>query len=1196
MSTVRLPDEDARRLAQRELERPVAVEAGAGTGKTALLVARIAGWCVGPGWGRNATGGRETAAVARAVLDRMVAITFTEAAAAEMAARVATALDLLAAGGRPQGFDPDPELLPGDAGTVGRRARLLIEEVDRLRVHTIHAFCQRLLRSYPLEAGLHPRFEVDGDGRAVAEVVAEAVEATLREGAATAGPAWRRLAAVGCGPSRVAAALEALVAEGLQSDDLEVDPFDGESARLRRMALEDALDWFTEVEGGSFRSLRRSPRSAATRVALDRLAAGLTALPTAAGYRELAAACRQVDDDAVKRLREWSRAAFNRSEEEVLGGRAAEAADAAGQVLLVLAGLRSLAVEELGAAREVLAPLLRAVRSRLDAAGVVTYDDLLSRTLRLLEGSPGVRSEVRRGLDQLLVDEFQDTDLVQCRIVEALALDGAGDGPRPALFVVGDPKQSIYGWRRADLAAYQTLVDRVVAAGGARVSLTANFRSVAPILEEVERLVAPVMVPEPHVQPPFERLEATFERIGSSGFDRPPWSAVEHWVGWGVDPESGRPDPAVGRSDDAVAREAIAIAADLRRLYDEAGVAWGDVAVLLRTTGSQETLLDALRAYGVPHEVTREREYYRQREVVETASLVRCVLEPGDALALLAVLRSDLVGVPDAALAPLWDAGFAARMAEVASPGDDAVAAALTCLDGIVLEAAQGGLPGWRDGLRAGVEMIAALRAVERSEPPDRFVAALRRLSCAEVTAAARYLGDVRRARLERFFDELDAVMEETAGSPAAVARFLRRAIVEGAESRLPPEPAAQEADAVRVMTVHAAKGLDFEHVYLAQAHKRSGAPPGCPVLELGERSAGREYALLGWPTPGMEAARARAARRAAAETVRLLYVAATRAKQRLVVSGWCADAGREVPPEAADCFGGLVARRADRGQVEACAGRGTARWPDAAAGVQWRLPALEPAAAPAAWMEPPVAAADVVASFGRDAERLAARRESAARRSARPLTGRMSEEAHRALDLGGRDAAAPGPRFAPPRDTAGAAAAVGTAVHSLLEELDLDAPLAPQVVARRAATLDRAAAELDGESAAAARERAADLVDRLLEGGCLERLARIAGGILGREVPLVAPAAPDEAALAAALGSVDLVYRDPVDRRVVVADFKTDAVSDGTSVAERAARYAPQLGRYADTLQRALDLEERPRTELWFLQTGAVVEVPEGR
>ena len=162
----------------------------------------------------------------------------------------------------------------------------------------------------------------------------------------------------------------------------------------------------------------------------------------------------------------------------------------------------------------------------------MTFSDLLRRAEGLLASSPGVRREVVAGIDHLLVDEFQDTDDVQCRLVESLALSG-DPASRPSLFIVGDPKQSIYAWRSADLAAYDAFVDRVVDAGGVTVDLVRNFRSVTPILDEVERLVAPVMRQEPGIQPAFQRLEATDERRDVPG-DRPegPWKTVEHWVTW----------------------------------------------------------------------------------------------------------------------------------------------------------------------------------------------------------------------------------------------------------------------------------------------------------------------------------------------------------------------------------------------------------------------------------------------------------------------------------------------------------------------------------------------------------------------------------------------------------------------------------------------------------------------------------------
>ncbi|MBD3854906.1 MAG: UvrD-helicase domain-containing protein [Acidobacteria bacterium] len=266
----------------------------------------------------------------------------------------------------------------------------------------------------------------------------------------------------------------------------------------------------------------------------------------------------------------------------------------------------------MAAARAVVAPLLEVLQRRRSAAGLVTFSDLLRRAERLLADSPGVRREVVAGIDHLLVDEFQDTDDVQCGLVEWLALTGK-PAARPSLFIVGDPKQSIYAWRSADLAAYDAFVVRVVDAGGVTVDLVRNFRSVTPILDEVERLVAPVMREEKGIQPRFQRLEATGDRREVPGIDHPEWMTVEHWVTWprgeeGVGPEKG------SSSRTTSALEAGALAADIRRLHDQGVIEeWSDVAVLLRVTTAQEELLKAFREVGIPYEVARERDYYRQR-------------------------------------------------------------------------------------------------------------------------------------------------------------------------------------------------------------------------------------------------------------------------------------------------------------------------------------------------------------------------------------------------------------------------------------------------------------------------------------------------------------------------------------------------------------------------------------------------------
>ena len=701
------------------------------------------------------------------------------------------------------------------------RAKALSEESHRLVVSTIHAFCQRLLATYPLEAGIHPRFEVDADGTRIEALAEEAVEEALRN--LDADPnrgSWEELAVEGVSPVRIVEALVELVEAGVGPDLFRDDPFSDSTVVAARLRL--AVEDFRSALGDRLDGLSAEV-IAATRDVPEALAAVTAEGAAVPSMDELEAAAAAVDSRVVGRLKEWSRLRFKKTEGRRLEGVEHGVAAAAGRLAAVLGPLADLRRTQLTAARSVVGPLLEIVQNRRNAAGLVTFADLLRRAEALLGNSPGVRREVVAGIDHLLVDEFQDTDDVQCRLVESLALSGDRER-RPSLFIVGDPKQSIYAWRSADLAAYDFFVRKVVKAGGITVDLVRNFRSVTPILDEVERLVAPVMRPEQGIQPPFQRLEATDERRGVPGVDEGRWKTVEHWVAWplgddGVAPEKGNSDRLT------TALEAAALAADIRQLHDEAVISrWGDVAVLLRVTTSQEDLLAAFREAGVPYEVARERDYYRQREVVEMAALIRCVLEPTDALALLTVLRSDMVGVPDAALAPLWDAGLPGRMARLTTPGSADAGAVIASVEA-ARSAAPSGLPGgdslpnWADSVTTAVEIIAELRLSLREDPPDVFVEKVRTLWLAEVTAAARYLGGFRRARVDRFLADLEETLVAGEGGDAELARFLRQAVETGKESRVPVPPDL-ETDAVHVMTIHRAKGLDFEHVYVAQVHK----------------------------------------------------------------------------------------------------------------------------------------------------------------------------------------------------------------------------------------------------------------------------------------------------------------------------------------------------------------------------------------
>ena len=1169
-------DADARRLAQTEFERPLVIEAGAGTGKTALLVARVVAWCVGPGWLRHADRGTSDA-VARRVVERVVAITFTDAAAAEMAERVARALSDLASGKTPVGVDRPLLQVENDA-ELAMRARALADEVHRLQAQTIHSWCHHLLRAFPLEAGIHPRFEVDSDGTKVEEMVAEAVSDGLRalsEGADSTD--WETLAVAGVMPVDLAEAAQMLVSGGVSTDVLNDDPCAPDAVAVVLAELNGALDAMTAA--GLDALAGAGSKTGRVGAALVRLRSDLAAA-TAENPVTVAQALDRLENEVRERLRDWAKGKLTKTESG-LASSAVALTESSAVLSPLLQGLRGFAPAEMAAARRVLAGIVGTVTGRLARSGTATFDDLLRLAAGLLESSDGVRREVRAGIDQLMVDEFQDTDDTQCRMVRSLAL--MGEEPGPGLFIVGDPKQSIYGWRRADLAAYDSFITEVKGAGGLVRPLVQNFRSTQTILDEVRRLVKPTMVKKEGIQPVFQHLEATDDRRTDIGFAKGHWTPVEHWVARPAAPEGDGLQPKV-KVDDANAIEAVAVADDISRLLDDGGVEPKDVAILVRSTTSLEPLLDALRSAGVPFEVARERQYYQRREVVETAALVRSVIDPADQLALLTMLRSDAVGVPDAALAPLWDAGLPAAMARIDAWDSDSLVELNACIDRAVVAVPEDlpgpdALPRWPVALRIAARTVGFLRQAIGAQPPDVVVERLRTLWLNEATASARFLGRFRRARLERFFAELEGALGSDDGSLASVARMLRRAVDEGREPRAPGDPDVA-ADAVHVMTIHGAKGLDFEHVYLCQIHKGDPGGFGGSKVELRPGPDGLEYRLFGWPTPGFGAADRLRHERERAERVRLLYVATTRAKNRLVVSGrWQSD-GEPVSAEEAGSFEDLVGHRVPLGGLEDQVRESDWRRSEKDRPVQWVLPALDPDRGGASGKTSSSRGPYDLGRVRREADLLARRRTEATARSALPVSAAASS-----LVRGPSGA----PTGADERALGQAAAAAGTAVHRLLETIDLESDLAAQIEQRRDEVLDWAAAESEG-SADLARRRAAEVLEGLLAGRCLATLAARASDVVARELPLLVPAGGHDPAVSVILGVADLVYRR--NGRVVVADYKTDALRDDAEIAARAEHYRPQLDLYARAVGQALDVAEPPVAEIWFLSADRIVEL----
>ncbi|MCD4748485.1 MAG: UvrD-helicase domain-containing protein [Thermoanaerobaculales bacterium] len=1273
MHSDHLPDIEDRLVAQTVFHRPVVLEAGAGTGKTAALVARIVAWSLGPGWDR-ALSGFDAAEIdddriAAAVLNGVVAITFTEDAAAEMARRVVQAFDEIhrsdaSADGRdwPEGKTIVTGLyrqaLPEDIGVVKSRAAALLTEVEWLRISTIHAFARALLARFPVEAGVHPSFEVDADGTATDDCVEWAVEELL-SGAYRGeqlGDAALLLAGRGVGPVEIRDVVAVLVGDGCPAEALSEDPMGPQQLAPIVSRLFESLDTFapaalrmTQVKGSRTVATAQWLLDLADR---DRPGEGESPETTLAGIAQWIRDQPEGEQN-IGRLNLWGhKYDYSQAEEEFFESVSDAEFDAICRLAEVMQFIPTFDPEVFGALRRILQEVLSRVENEKRRAGIVGFQDLLVKARCLLENSLAVLQTLRGEIAQLLVDEMQDTDSDQATIISLLGMpDEHGVGP--GLFLVGDPKQSIYGWRNADMKVYQKLVRDIKDQGGDVRSLRVNFRSLQPVLDEVTRLVEPVMEEKEDLQPAFERLIAAKGAGDGLGCEEGPRTAVEHWVSTAAGltgvPEKTSAPAAAELEAEAVARDVAALKAS--------GTPWPEMAILMRSRGQQAIYLEALRRYGVPYVVGKDANYYRTREVIEVMAFVRLILDPFDTLALVAVLRSPMVGVPDAALRPLWKAGLPGRLMRLARTshrfssrerrdgtqrgflsneatsrtrqyvaGDELrkgprgvpylrsqqitgeksglgaeespeglrilIGAAAREVEGLDL----GGvslvpLAGWPEALQGFLTRLLVLRESFEVDAPDIFLENLRSLMALEPLAACRFPGAYRLANLDRFFRDLEQVLHES-GTADTILRRLRRT-----ERENPDETSGRprsDVEGIAVLTIHGAKGLGFEHVWLVQTHAGPGPKNRGTVTGARWINGRWEMVIRGLRTPGYFEVEAEHKNVEEAERLRLLYVALTRAKKRLVTVGnW-------MPTTA---MGPMLKSFENRDGGWPTIGD---LWPDEAQG-----PHRDIAEALWVWLGHPrwdaetprvealkVASATIdPARIMNDAEQLDRWIEEAQEHQYRPWLGTASEEAHRLFREAMADRLEGAEDEAETSRVGGAgervAMAVGTAMHGLLERFDHGAE---DSIVEMNTRLDEALVWLDGvllreDIRVTAGERLEALVKIFREGPLWHRFLALEGSILARELALVVT--PDAgAAVGAVTGAIDLVYRDPDTDEIVVADYKTDRLADDAEIQDRAGVYQPQLEIYARAFQEAMNLDVTPRQELWFVGSGVVIGV----
>ena len=1095
-----MSDQEARDRAAHRYDENLVIVAGAGSGKTSLLVERLLCQMVE----------RELAA------DAFAAITFTEKAAAEMRKRLEAGLARLVSRADPtQPPRPLEEKEEADRAYVWLRERVPIArmgEIAEARLHalagmeitTIHGFCARLLRRYPREAGVDSDFQVDTGGR-FSEWLDEAWESFL------------------AGPEGLEGAPRARFARVLDSLGL------GELAALARIAagFDVSDDWLA----GGLPDARRV-FTTWTQAQLDRIQS-LVSEPAAKGPESWLAGARR----PLEALRDSGSGAF-RSELKVATYESSTkgtcglldtgaptskkfpAAQAlAGELHRRFGKLRQIDDELLGEALALVRPFARHVRDEARRRGILPFDALLALVKDLL----ATHSEIRRALAAqyrvLFLDEFQDTDPLQYQIVRLISEPPEGGAAAPGrLFIVGDPKQAIYRFRGADISAYESAVARVQQGGGARLVLSRNFRARPEILVPLDRLF----------QRTFERpdddstqsLAAAY--VEYDGLEAARNAAGERRVErWTIGAAAG--------ARDARALEAEVIASWVAREVGAKRFAFGDVALLFRALTDAHVYVRALQQRGISVWVGRADEPERDPALQQVTALLRALANPADAPAVLGFLRSPLGGVPDAELAR-HATRDGRRWLYTATLVDAATA----------------------PNLARAFESLARWHARAQAEPLSRVLAALREETPLLALHAAARDGVRRVVDLSALLDRLAA--RASAAPERDLGHFV--AGLEREERRRSAEEPVPDDDAVRVLSIHGAKGLEFPVVVLPDLVR--GSPPDFGDERGVDLRWSREQEAL--------AVRTRAALSSTwvereriershldAEVRRLFYVAATRAQERLVFAQAVRTRGGGGKPSFADLL---------------------ADWPVDEDVLHREIDAPFPEAAEI----PPRATPSPLAALER-AEAAA----EIARAAARPPLSRPSgvSEADEEHASAGADLDDP----LPPNVAAKIAAArqvgraVGSALHEVLERLDFHDPAAARALLRAAVTR---AARHSGAAESAVAVEAGEVLDALLASGLPAELASVE--ILGRELPLLFRE-PDGRAWS---GTLDLLYRDG-DGRLVVADYKTDRAPD----ADTRERYRAQLGVYARGVASLFPGEAPPELELVWLRSGQRERLP---
>ncbi len=827
------PDEAERRRIVDELDTTMLVEAAAGTGKTTSMIARMVALL------------RE----GQCQIDTLAAVTFTRKSAAEMRARFQVELERCAR---------------EETGIAKQRLVDSVARVERCFIGTIHSFCARLLRERPIEAGVDLTFE-ELEPEVDARLMNEAWDEYVAELFASEGEALGDLVDLGLEIEHLRSAFASYATypdvDEWPAPEVELGHLQPVVDRLREYIshMESLVPTFPD-ERGNDRLMNRYEfivrRSRQTD--LDRPAELLKVLENFGSHGAV--------------LKQWPEGTAQGRQER---DRWDDFATGCAQPL----------VERWRENRyATVIRCLSEAKTRYDRlrnlSGGLNYQDLLMRAADLLRDKPTIRDYFRRRFTHLCVDEFQDTDPVQAQVMMYLTADDNGETnwrecrPVPgSLFVVGDPKQSIYRFRRADIVTYNQVKTIIERSGGAVVALTANFRTLGELVDWGNDIFDQEFPATADRYSPARRRMLIGRQGGSDG-DLAGISALV------IPKECSNAETVVEYEADHVTRfirHAIDSKLTVPRTQQELdrGIPReaqpGDFMIVARNKWNLARYAQKLQTLGVPHQVTGGSAL---GQVPELSLLVKCLsalVEPDNPVAIVAVLRGELFGFSDEVLYAYREAhGKFSFRATIPDKAPKEVSQLFADAYGRLRRYAT-----W-------LNRLPPLSAIERIAGDLGLT----------VRAAAAHGGNTQVGIVAKAFEMLRAAQVEL-HSIADLAQYLQDLIDQDVEfDGLPARP--HEGSAVRIMNLHKVKGLEAPVVILADATgkkshgvrlhvDRTGTTTKGYIVVYGPKRGRRSPPLLArpanWDDFATEENRFREA-----EEKRLLYVAATRAGTQLTI------------------------------------------------------------------------------------------------------------------------------------------------------------------------------------------------------------------------------------------------------------------------------------------------------------------------